>query len=122
MGVVLYALITGRAPYAHIRSFVQLLYAIVNTPAPPLAPGAPRALADLAAVVDRAMMNDAADRFADAGALLAALDGCAPAGDELREEMLVAGDPGAPAAASAEATTVRVEPMSLWKRLFGTPR
>ncbi|MFT3775270.1 MAG: serine/threonine-protein kinase [Minicystis sp.] len=128
LGVSLYAMLTGRAPYAHIKSFVQLLYTIVNIPAPPLASAAPWVPVELAGVVDKAMSHDIEARFPDAKAMLAALQACAPGEVVLREEMLTTADKGShqavappPAEVSPEATTVRQEDAkaSLWRRFLG---
>jgi serine/threonine-protein kinase len=129
LGVTLYAMLTGAAPYAHLRSFVQLLYSIVNVPPPPLATSAPWVPAALAAVVDRCLSPDAAARYADGAALLAALAACAPEGSALREEMLVGVGPGhavvrAPGASVLAATEGAGEGKadakgSLWRRFRG---
>ena len=101
-------MLAGRAPYAHLRSFAQLLYSVVNTPAPPLREAAPWAPAEVAAIVDRAMSHALEARFPDAAAMLAALQRCAPEGDDLREAQLVAADRGArPEAPSAESDARR---------------
>jgi serine/threonine-protein kinase len=89
LGVTLYAMLTGAAPYAKIKSFVQLLYTIVNEPAPPLGTVVPGVPVELSAVVDRAMSHAPEERHANAAEMLAALLPLLPDGMELREEMLV---------------------------------
>lgn len=126
LGVVLYAMITGRAPFAHIKSFVQLLYTLVNTPAPPLAAAAPWAPPALAAVVDRAMSHDPEGRYPDARAMLAALRGCLSGDVVLGEDSLVgsgerAAAPAGGAEPGARAATAQDPPprVSLWRRILG---
>lgn len=125
MGVTLHAMLAGRAPYAHLKSFAQLLYSVVNTPAPPLREAAPWAPAEVAAIVDRAMSHALEARFPDAAAMLTALQACAPEGDDLREEQLVAADRGqgarveAPSAEVDAPVTLSQASPSLWQRLLG---
>jgi serine/threonine-protein kinase len=129
MGVTLHAMLVGRAPFAHLRSVVQLLYTIVNVPPPPLSNASPWVPAGVASVVDRALAHDPGARFSDAREMLEALANALPDGGPLREEMLVAGEAGpylpqtidtAGTADAAVSTTCRETPArSLWSRLRG---
>jgi serine/threonine-protein kinase len=124
LGVVLFAALTGKAPHAHLRSFVQMLYAIVNDPAPPLLAVAPWVGAELAAVVDRAMSHDLDSRFPDAAALGAALAAAAPGEPLLDDDMLVGSGqtplpaPPHPTPDPDETTRQSKETKSFWKKLF----
>jgi serine/threonine-protein kinase len=126
MGVTLRAMLVGRAPYAHIRSLVQLLYTIVNDPAPPIAVAAPWVPADVAAVVDRAMAHDPGTRFADAAVMLEALRACAPEEGPIEEGMLVAGEPQVPVpepvSPTAPTQQASEERPGLWRRFLGSWR
>jgi serine/threonine protein kinase len=70
-GILLYRLLSGRMPFAG-KNPLAILMAHVGTPVPPLGP--PYEDHPLAAVVSRALKKDPADRYADASALLVALD------------------------------------------------
>jgi serine/threonine protein kinase len=126
MGVTLHALLSGRAPHAHLRSFAELLYTIVNTPAPPVESVAPWVPAEVAEVVNRAMAHAVEARFADGSALLTALRALAPEGDELREEQLVPADKTAlveDERGEPEISTLPVEAApTVWQRIRATFR
>jgi serine/threonine-protein kinase len=73
-GVVLYELVTGRDPFAHVSGFAQLLEAHVSEDAPLPSTIAPQPLDPLLdAVVMRALAKRPQDRYASAGELSAAL-------------------------------------------------
>jgi len=73
-GVMMYEMCAGSRPFAG-EDYSQLLYAIVNTPAPPLRERRPGVSAAYAAIVARCLEKDAALRYADASALRRALRG-----------------------------------------------
>ena len=72
LGVILYELVAGRIPFDAQEPNALMLEVCTRTPTP-LAEAAPDAPADFAAIVDRCLAKDPADRFADAGALADAL-------------------------------------------------
>jgi eukaryotic-like serine/threonine-protein kinase len=69
-GLLLYEMLTGRLPFRGDTE-VAVALARLTTEPQPLPPGTP---ADVAAVVDRCMAIDPAQRYPDAGALAAALE------------------------------------------------
>ncbi len=69
-GIVLYRLVTGREPF-HGDSAYELFDAIQNQPAPPLGPGAPPALAEIA---NSCLAKLPEQRPTDLGAVLEVLD------------------------------------------------
>lgn len=71
IGVVLYELLTGRAPFTGAHA-PGILYQVVNEPMPPLDPFVPVELAEL---IGWCLSKDPADRPQDAGALLEAMEG-----------------------------------------------
>jgi TolB-like protein len=75
LGTVLHEMLVGRTPFSGV-SARALMAMIITEPAPPLAPadGVP---ADVAAVVNRALSREPADRF-DADGFVAALEALAP--------------------------------------------
>lgn len=74
-GVMLQELLTGRRPWSGADP-KELVYRILKEPPAPLVAGAGTADASaaLARIVARCLVRDSAERFADAGALLAALE------------------------------------------------
>ncbi len=74
VGILLYACITGRTPFAG-ESSVKVMMAHLNTPPPPMAPFAPQLARSptLEWVVLTALAKDAADRFASVDELIRAL-------------------------------------------------
>ena len=71
LGAILYHVLAGRAPYAAARD--ELALAVLRGPPPALAAVAPAAPRALVAIAEVAMARDARDRYANAGALAAAL-------------------------------------------------
>lgn len=96
MGVTMYALCTGAPPHAEMTSFIQLLHAVVNLPAPSLSEVAPWVPAGVAKIIEKAMAKNKADRYPDAAALLEALGPWIRGGTNLSAEMLVPVDKSAP--------------------------
>jgi hypothetical protein len=72
---VFYEVLAGVVPFAG-ATLAGLLHAVQTAPVPPLGAAVPELPVDLAAVVHAALARDRADRFRDAGALLAAVLGC----------------------------------------------
>lgn len=89
MGVVLYTLLAGAAPHAHLKSFMQILRAITTQPPMLVTQRAPWVSPQLAAIVTRAMSVDPAARYANAGELHAALIDLLQGQTDLRDELLV---------------------------------
>ena len=71
LGAILYHLLAGAKPYSGTAE--EILEQVRRGPPPPLAGVAPGAPRDLVSIVDRAMARVAADRYADAGELVAEL-------------------------------------------------
>jgi len=69
-GVVLYELLSGVLPFEG-KTFVDVMYSIANKAPKPLPVDVPAAIA---AVIDRCLAKQAATRYADASALLTALN------------------------------------------------
>jgi serine/threonine protein kinase len=89
MGVTLYAMLAGAPPYAGMKSFMQILRAIMTEPPPPLLSRAPWVSPALVAIVEKAMQADRDGRFAHATEMLGALTNVLGGAAELRQEMLV---------------------------------
>jgi len=81
LGISMFELLLGHHPFARpgqpFKSSTQLMYAHVNTALPDLRGARPEVPAQLDAVLRRATAKDPAERFANAGALSAALGGLA---------------------------------------------
>ena len=76
LGVVLFELLVGERPFRGVTT-VDVLAAVVRDPTPPLsARGAPVS-SSLASVVQRCLAKDPGERYADASALVLALDAVA---------------------------------------------
>ncbi|HZS01476.1 MAG TPA: protein kinase [Chloroflexota bacterium] len=72
LGVVLYEMLAGRRPFEG-ESFVQVAMQHLHAEPPPLAELNPAVPPSVVALVERALAKDPSERFADAGALGAAL-------------------------------------------------
>lgn len=88
MGCVLYAALSGRAPYHHITSVGQLLVAICTSAPPPLTEVAPWVDHEIARVVHKAITIDPLRRHESAEAMLDALLSIIPS-STLDEDQLV---------------------------------
>ena len=73
VGAILHRCLSGRLPFP-VTNYNATMLAIATTPAPPLVERAPGVPADVCALVDRCLSRSRDERFADATALLLALD------------------------------------------------
>ncbi|MDI1433019.1 serine/threonine-protein kinase [Polyangium sorediatum] len=89
MGVTLYAMLAGAPPHAHVKSLVELLYAITTQPPQPLAESAPWVPAEIVRFVEKATAHAREDRFPSVEAMRDALRPLLPEGFSLRQEALV---------------------------------
>jgi serine/threonine protein kinase len=88
LGVVLYEMLSGVTPTAHLSTVGARLYAICHVPAAPLLERIPGIRADVAALVHRALAIDPAVRFASAAEMLHALRALEPEELSLRDAEL----------------------------------
>ncbi len=88
LGVVLYALLSGRTPYEDRASLGDLLLSLCSEPARPVQDFAPWVRPEVAAVIHRALQRDRNDRFQSAEAMLEAVQLLLPNGRGIRPEML----------------------------------
>ena len=88
LGVVLYQLLTGKAPHAHAESLTELLLAICTENATPVQQVAPWVPANVAEIVERAIRLDPAKRFDDAKQMRDAIAAIVPDWNVLSETML----------------------------------
>ena len=63
LGVVLYKMLTGHTPYAHVQTLGQVILAICSQPVRPVQELAPWVPPELAMVVQRALQQDPRNRF-----------------------------------------------------------
>jgi len=89
MGVTFYAMFAGEPPHANLKSFMQILRAIMTTTPPPLLERAPWVRPGVLAIVERAMKSDRDARYANATEMLAALNSLVNEPPTLTLEMLV---------------------------------
>ena len=89
MGVTLYAMLAGAPPHAHVKSLVELLYAITTQPPPPLAESAPWVPAEIARFVEKATAHARENRFPSVEAMRDALRPLLHEGVSLRQEALL---------------------------------
>ena len=85
LGVVLYVMLTGDAPF-EAETMTELALKVVQDPHPPVTLKRPNVLPGLAAVVDRCLEKDPAKRFADVSDLAIALSDFAPPASRLLAE------------------------------------
>src|SRR5689334_18524718 len=83
VGVMLYEALTGRVPFEGESAVAVAMKQVSQVPQRPSSIN-PQVSPSLDAVVMRALEKSPGDRFQDAGAFIAALDGALTAGDELR--------------------------------------
>jgi len=107
LGVVLYAMLTGRTPHEDVESLGQIIMRICSKPAAPVQDLAPWVPAEVAAVVHKALQLDRQKRFATTSDMLDALRALLPNGAEISRDMLRSVPPEirarkAPRLASAE--------------------
>jgi serine/threonine protein kinase len=88
LGVVLYAMLTGRTPHEDVESLGQIIMRICSKPADPVQDLAPWVSAEAAAVVHRALKLDRNQRFGGASEMLDALRALLPRGMEITRDML----------------------------------
>ncbi|MDB5216436.1 MAG: serine/threonine protein kinase [Myxococcaceae bacterium] len=88
LGVVLYQLLTGKAPHAHAESLTELLLAICTENATPVQQVAPWVPANVAEIVERAVRLDPAKRFDSAQQMRDAIAAIVPDWNVLSETML----------------------------------
>jgi serine/threonine-protein kinase len=75
LGVTLYQMVSGRLPFTG-ESMAQLMFRIANDPHPPIRELDPQLPASLAAVIDRALVKDADQRYQTGTAMAADLRAC----------------------------------------------
>jgi len=73
LGVVLYKMLTGQTPHAHLQTLGQVILAICSTPPRPVQELAPWVPPEVASIVHRALQADPARRFQTAGEMYQAL-------------------------------------------------
>lgn len=89
MGVTFYAMFAGEPPHADLKSFMQILRAIMTTTPKPLIERAPWVRPGVAAVIEKAMKPERDARYTNATEMLAALTAVAQEPPTLNLDMLV---------------------------------
>ncbi len=89
VGVVLYRMLAGRAPFQDAESLGDLIVSICSAQTPPLQDFAPWVPRDIAAIVHACLVADRSRRFASARDMIEALLSVLPEGDKLTKDMLV---------------------------------
>jgi serine/threonine protein kinase len=75
LGVVLYKMLTGQTPHAHLQTLGQVILAICSQPSRPVQELAPWVPPEVAMIVHRALQPDPGQRFQSAHEMYAALQG-----------------------------------------------
>jgi serine/threonine-protein kinase len=88
LGIVLYQLLTGKAPHAHAESLTELLLAICTEDIKPVQQQAPWVPAPVAEIVERALRLDPSKRFDSARQMRDAIAAIVPDWHVLGEAML----------------------------------
>ncbi len=89
IGVVLYQMLTGRAPHDDADTVGKLILAICSKPSPPVQSYAPWVSPELATVVHHALVNDVAGRYGSALEIVVALKPLSGGDTKLDRSMLV---------------------------------
>jgi eukaryotic-like serine/threonine-protein kinase len=84
LGVVLYKLLCGQTPHAHLQTLGQVILAICSHPPRPIQELAPWVPPDVARIVHRALLADPGQRFQTAYEMYAALHASAQGQSNLR--------------------------------------
>ncbi len=74
LGVVLYKMLTGQTPHAHLQTLGQVILAICSTPARPVQELAPWVPPEVAMIVHRALQPDPGQRWQSAYEMLRAME------------------------------------------------
>ncbi len=74
LGVVLYKMLTGQTPHAHLQTLGQVILAICSTPARPVQELAPWVPPEVAMIVHRALQPDPAQRWQSAYEMYRAME------------------------------------------------
>ncbi len=128
LGCTFYHLLTGQPPFPGGAGSAKLLRHRIDTP-PPVGELRPDLPAAVAAVVERLTARAAADRFATAAEVAAALEACPPVGRSLRErpgDGAASETPREPEASAAPSAPSETRPLAeraayrLRPLLFGT--
>ncbi len=90
LGVVLYEMLAGRAPWHHVRGIGELIAAIATEPPLPIRQRAPWVPSAVASIVMGALAPRVAERTPSAVAMLHALSALLPGGRSLNEAALTA--------------------------------
>jgi len=88
LGIVLYQLLTGKAPHSHAESLTELLLAICTEDIKPVQQEAPWVPAAVAEIVERALRLDPSKRFDNARQMRDAIAAVVPDWNVLSEAML----------------------------------
>jgi eukaryotic-like serine/threonine-protein kinase len=87
MGIVLFEALVGRTPFADAETLADLII-LINTEPVRMQERAPWVPSEVARVVETALTAGGKDRYADAQAMLAALEPLLPHGSEINESLL----------------------------------